>query len=278
MLMHLCYCIFISVTGGFVQMLKDFKNLLKMSLKILFIKRKRKIPSISSPSSHSACMAFFPRPSTSPSPARLPFFSLGPSCRWPSSPLLPCSSNRRRFGRSAQPAQHRPPATRRPISRATAAALSFPPLLLTAWPRPSEPSPTSARPAPAPSHDATAAPTPRRGSVSPRAPASTKREQSPSPLPLLPLPAPSRIARAQATAAPGLPWSSVRCSPWSAVLASSPPPIFARGELASISSFSPSNSRFESWPVGLYPRSPECSMPPAMAPAPQPSPPAVFST
>ena len=35
-----------------------------------------------------------------------------------------------------------------------------------------------------------------------------------------------------------------------------------------LSSFSPSNSRFESWPVGLYPRSPECSMPPAMAPAP----------
>ena len=111
-------------------------------------------------------------------------------------------------------------------------------------------------------------PLPDVGASLPAPPASTKREQSPSPLPLLPLPAPSRVARARATAAPGLPWSSVRCSPWSAVLASSPPPIFARGELASISSFSPSNSRFESWPVGLYPRSPECSMPPAMAPAP----------
>ena len=107
-------------------------------------------------------------------------------------------------------------------------------------------------------------PLPDVGASLPAPPASTKREQSPSPLPLLPLPAPSRVARARATAAPGLPWSSVRCSPWSAVLASSPPPIFARGELASISSFSPSNSRFESWPVGLYPRSPECSTPPAM--------------
>ena len=168
MLMHSCYCIFISVTGGFVQMLKEFKNLLKMSLKILFIKRKRKIPSISSPSSHSACMTFF---------------SLAQHQPQPSSPLLPCSSNRRRFGRSAQPAQHRPPATRRPISRATAAALSFPPLLLTAWPRPSEPSPTSARPAPAPSHDATAAPTPRRGSVSPRAPCLYKKGAEPFPAP-----------------------------------------------------------------------------------------------
>ena len=71
MLMHSCYCIFISVTGGFVQMLKDFKNLLKMSLKILFIKRKRKIPSISSPSSHSACMTFFSR-GPAPAPAQLP--------------------------------------------------------------------------------------------------------------------------------------------------------------------------------------------------------------
>ena len=41
MLMHSCYCVFISVTGGFVQMLKDLKNLLKLSLKILFIKTKK---------------------------------------------------------------------------------------------------------------------------------------------------------------------------------------------------------------------------------------------
>ena len=72
MLTHSCYCIFISVTGGFVQMLKDFKNLLKMSLKILFIKRKRKFPSISSPSSRSARwpLFFFPR-GPAPAPARL---------------------------------------------------------------------------------------------------------------------------------------------------------------------------------------------------------------
>ena len=74
MLMHSCYCIFISVTGGFVQMLKDFKNLLKMSLKILFIKRKRENSFHSSPSSHSAPWPFLsPRPSTTASAPAHPF-------------------------------------------------------------------------------------------------------------------------------------------------------------------------------------------------------------
>jgi len=59
MLMHSCYCVFISVTGGFVQMLKDLKNLLKLSLKILFIKRKRKISFHFLPSSDSARWLFF---------------------------------------------------------------------------------------------------------------------------------------------------------------------------------------------------------------------------
>jgi len=137
-------------------------NEFKIHLKILLKNSKNKKKGIF----HS--LSFLPRFQ----PASLSF-PAGPTC----------SSNRRRIGRSAQPAQHRPPATRRPISRATAAAFSFPPLLLTAWPRPSEPSPTSARPAPAPSHDATAAPTPRRGSVSPRVPCLYKKGAEPFPAP-----------------------------------------------------------------------------------------------
>jgi len=45
--------------GGFVQMLEDLKNLLKLSLKILFIKRKRKISFHFLPSSDSARWFFF---------------------------------------------------------------------------------------------------------------------------------------------------------------------------------------------------------------------------
>ena len=93
MLMHSCYCIFISVTGGFVQMLEDFKNLLKMSLKILFIKRKRKFPSISSPSSHSA--------QHQPQPSSPPLFPTRPS-----------------FAQPSNPASRDSPAPRRPKSRA----------------------------------------------------------------------------------------------------------------------------------------------------------------
>jgi len=80
MLMHSCYCVFISVTGGFVQMLKDLKNLLKLSLKILFIKRKKEnfLPFLLSSDSARWFSSFrwpssFPRPSTAASsPARLP--------------------------------------------------------------------------------------------------------------------------------------------------------------------------------------------------------------
>ena len=93
MLMHSCYCIFISVTGGFVQMLEDFKNLLKMSLKILFIKRKRKFPSISSPSSHSA--------QHQPQPSSPPLFPARPS-----------------FAQPSNTASRDSPAPRRPKSRA----------------------------------------------------------------------------------------------------------------------------------------------------------------
>ena len=83
MLMHSCYCIFISVTGGFVQMLKDFKNLLKMSLKILFIKRKRKFLSIPSlPQFRPAGLSFRgPAPAPAGSP---PLFPARPSYARPS--------------------------------------------------------------------------------------------------------------------------------------------------------------------------------------------------
>ena len=101
MLMHSCYCVFISVTGGFVQMLKDLKNLLKLSLKILFIKRKKEnfLPFLLSSDSARWFSSFrwpssFPRPSTAassparlPSPAR-PSFALSPA-QQPRAPRRP---------------------------------------------------------------------------------------------------------------------------------------------------------------------------------------------
>ena len=94
MLMHSCYCILISVMGGFVQMLKDFKNLLKMSLKILFIKKKEisfhLLPFLTF--GPLAPLYFFPRPSTSHSPARLPFSrSAQLRASSPTTPAQPCS-------------------------------------------------------------------------------------------------------------------------------------------------------------------------------------------
>ena len=75
MLLHIYFC-----DGCFIQMLKDSKNLLKMSLKILFIKKKG-ISFHSSPSSHSAHgHFFFPRPSTAASAPAHPF-PLGPASR-----------------------------------------------------------------------------------------------------------------------------------------------------------------------------------------------------
>ena len=156
MLMHSCYCIFISVTGGFVQRLKDFKNLLKMSLKILFIKRKRENSFHSSPSSHSAPWPFLsPRPSTTasapahPFPAR-PSFAPAAQPRAPRRPsraqpsTVACARTRQ------PPAQHRAPASRAqpltarprpsarppPLPRARAArkpSLQQPPPLLASW-------------------------------------------------------------------------------------------------------------------------------------------------
>ena len=68
MLLRIYFC-----DGCFIQMLKDLKNLLKLSLKILFIKRKRKISFHSSlPQIRPAGFSFF---SAGPAP------SLGPATR-----------------------------------------------------------------------------------------------------------------------------------------------------------------------------------------------------
>ena len=67
MLLRIYFC-----DGCFIQMLKDLKNLLKLSLKILFIKRKRKISFHSSlPQIRPAGFSFFsagPAPSRGPAP------------------------------------------------------------------------------------------------------------------------------------------------------------------------------------------------------------------
>ena len=83
MLLHIYFC-----DGCFIQMLKDSKNLLKMSLKILFIKRKKEIPF------HSLLSPFRPLATLSPPawpgllaqvpprPARLPLFLPPPVPSW----------------------------------------------------------------------------------------------------------------------------------------------------------------------------------------------------
>ena len=102
MLLRIYFC-----DGCFIQMLKDLKNLLKLSLKILFIKRKRKISFHSSlPQIRPAGFSFFfrwpssfPRPSTAasspahlPSPAR-PSHALSPA-QQPRAPRRPGNCRR----------------------------------------------------------------------------------------------------------------------------------------------------------------------------------------
>ena len=147
MLMHSCYCIFISVTGGFVQMLKDFKNLLKMSLKILFIKRKREFPSIPPLPLIRPMAIFFPaaqhrsqRPSP-PFPARPSFVPAAQprAPRWPS---------RASPAARTVPAQPRQPSSRAPRRRPHPATARAQPL--TPGPHLSAPPPTSRIPRPLP--------------------------------------------------------------------------------------------------------------------------------
>jgi len=96
MLLRIYFC-----DGCFIQMLKDLKNLLKLSLKILFIKRKRKISFHSSlPQIRPAGFSFF-----------FPLAQLLPAAQHrsqqPSSPSLP---------RSAQPRAQPSPAAARSAS------------------------------------------------------------------------------------------------------------------------------------------------------------------
>jgi len=246
MLMHSCYCIFISVTGGFVQMLKDFKNLLKMSLKILFIKRKRKFPSIPPfPLIRPAGLSF----RAAQLPPLLAFSSL-PACR-PS---------------PRGPAAHQQPSAALSSSLTGRARLSAPPPT-SRIPRPlpvkAEP-PFSAlasweRPPSCPSASLKGSRAPPRAPLLPRsnfAPLTHRRPQQPS----------FRGRRIS-------PSTSARA----AVSEPSPPPIFARGELAVVPSLSPCVSFRVSWLLAPFPQASASSMPPAMAPAPRLSPPAVFS-
>ena len=259
MLMHSCYCIFISVTGGFVQMLEDFKNLLKMSLKILFIKRKRKFPSISSPSSHSA--------QHQPQPSSPPLFPARPSFAQPSNPTSHAQPSSCACTRTRQPpAQHRAPASRaQPLTARPRPSARPPPL-----PAPSEPPGHVARPQPPPW---------RRGSALPRVPRLLfKRSRAPPPrVSLSRSPLHFRLVpgcNCRTEELRGLP-SAVRV-----VVFPEPPstPSFPVVSFALFPSLSPCCLFLISWLLVVVFRAPVEFSPPAMAPAPRPSPPAVFST
>ena len=175
MLMHSCYCVFISVTGGFVQMLKDLKNLLKMSLKILFIKRKRKISFHLLP-----FLVFGPFPSAGPSPPRSP-----------ARPPPPLRATRPSNSRLASPAA--PPAqlasNRRRLPSLSAADDPAPPVSAA-------PHLQQSRACARPSSNRRAHVFAHRGSA-PLAPRPLQMEAvTPLRAPLLPLPAPSCVARA----------------------------------------------------------------------------------
>ena len=151
-------------------MLEDFKNLLKMSLKILFIKRKRKFPSISSPSSHSA--------QHQPQPSSPPLFPARPSFAQPSNPTSHAQPSSCACTRTRQPpAQHHAPASRaQPLTARPRPSARPPPL-----PAPSEPPGHVARPQPPPW---------RRGSALPRVPRLLFKRSRAPPRVSLSLPAP----------------------------------------------------------------------------------------
>jgi len=171
MLMHSCYCVFISVTGGFVQMLKDLKNLLKLSLKILFIKRKkRKFPSIPPFLRFGPLVFFFPLAQLLPAAQH--------RSQQPSSPSLPRSAQLR-----AQPspaAARSAPARQLPRPAADARAPSV------------GAAPNLPHPAPAPGQGGTAAPVPaQHRALSPR----VSRYLSGPACQLFPPPPPARPAQ-----------------------------------------------------------------------------------
>ena len=149
MLLRIYFC-----DGCFIQMLKDSKNLLKMSLKILFIKRKREnsfhssLPHIrpAGPSFY-----FFPRPSTAASsPARLPLFPARPSSRQPPNRAGPAArtvpAQPRRTRQLPRPAAdaRAPPVGAVPyparLGNRPLLALQQPPPRRASWERPPRPS------------------------------------------------------------------------------------------------------------------------------------------
>jgi len=218
MLLRIYFC-----DGCFIQMLKDLKNLLKLSLKILFIKRKRKISFHSSlPQIRPAGFSFFfrrpssfPRPSTAASsPAHLP------SPARPSHALSPAQQPR---------APRRPGNCRRAlllplVADRTAPRISSAPFLRQ------------------PPAQAAAQPRPRRASwESSRCLGLVKRQPSP------PLARPLLLRSVFASSRPKLPHGgappisdlAVRVA---VVSEPSPPPFLARGELAAAPSFSPCDS------------------------------------
>ena len=147
MLLHIYFC-----DGCFIQMLKDSKNLLKMSLKILFIKKKG-ISFHSSPSSQTAHGHFFPtaqhrsqRPSP-PFPARPSFAPAAqpraprrPSRASPAARIVPAQPRRtRQLPRPAADAQA-PPVDAVPyparLGNRPLLALQQPPPRRASWARP----------------------------------------------------------------------------------------------------------------------------------------------
>ena len=192
MLMHSCYCVFISVTGGFVQMLKDLKNLLKLSLKILFIKRKkRKFPSIPPFLRFGPLVFFFPLAQLLPAAQH--------RSQQPSSPSLPRSAQLR-----AQPspaAARSAPARQLPRPAADARAPSV------------GAAPNLPHPAPAPGQGGTAATT-RVVGASSRPSASLKGSRAPlARPPAAPAPFSPRPGRNCRTEEPRRPPSSPSASP-----------------------------------------------------------------
>ena len=227
-------------------MLKDSENLLKMSLKILFIKRKKEISFHSSPSSHSAPWAFLsPRPSTAASAPAHPF-PLGPASRQQPSRASPAART--------VPAQ---PRRTRQLPRPVADA-RVPPVGAVPYPARLGNRPLLALQQPPPRRASWARPPVALGLV--------KRQPSP----------PSRAACCPhsvfASSRPQLPHGGAPPTTDLAVRVAvvsepSPPLIFARGELAVVPSPSPCVSFRVSWLLVPFPQTSASSMPPAMVSA-----------
>jgi len=230
-------------------MLKDSKNLLKMSLKILFIKRKKGKFLSFLPSSHSArwpLSFFFPRPSTAASsPARLPLFPARPSSRQPPN----------RAGPAARTVPAQPRRTRQ-LPRPAADA-RVPPVGAVPYPARLGNRPLLALQQPPPRRASWARPPVALGLV--------KRQPSP------PSRAPCCPRSVFASSRPQLPHGGAPPTTDLAVRVAvvsepSPPPIFARGELAVVPSPSPCVSIRVSWLLAPVPHAFASFMPPTMAP------------